>query len=70
MVDADAEVVAEHIAEKADGDAENHNIAVSEESGGERDEGRRVDESHATYHYRVAVDVEKPCKDDLENQRT
>ena len=39
VVDADAEVVAEHVAEEADADAEDDNVAVAEQGGGERHEG-------------------------------
>ena len=40
VVDADAEVVAEHVAEEAYGDAEDNDVAVVEEGGGKRHKGR------------------------------
>ena len=68
MEDGDAEVVAYHVAQEADADAQHYDIAVLEHGSHHGHEGRGIDEGYATYHDAVAVDLEEPGKEELQHQ--
>lgn len=54
---AEAEVVAQHVAEQADSDAENNDFLVVEEGGNERHKWRGVDERDGGDKGGVAVEA-------------
>ena len=68
MGDQDAEVVADGVADDADGDAGQDDAAVFHGVGDHRDEEGRVDHGHRGDDRRVGIDLEEFAQQDLQGK--